>query len=516
MDAVQEFWKPKDGPETVFLEWVLTERYNYRCRYCEQDHRAKGAFQYHPAAVWKQEFDRHFKEKGRNLSLAITGGEALVHPEIWEFLEALSVEDYAVNISLDTNLSPMACRSLTTPRRINLGRFWLSAGFHPDTTTFEDFIGRLVQVQEAGHRFFYINYVITDASIDAYEDRRDQLKELGVILHPNPFFPAPRKPNPRHQTLIKRHLNAVDFPYKMSTTSPKGKLCLSPAVAYVMLATGKLYVSCASFKQLSGDFFDEELPTRFEGYTPCSHATCGTIYRYSFLKELGVNVSANPRLHYVSRIWDRWSELEEQETTNQEDRGKQDMEYDPDAWERIASSFDNGFAQYGWLPHRQNALDWAVGKAQDSILDIGCCRGAFGQAIKERFTGRVAGVDITPTFVEDTCSKGLEAYVADARELPFEDGEFQTVLLLNVIMHLDDPQRAVHEAARVAGKFLILSCYGTDEGEPVAAHRHSFLSWAYPDAHLRGFVPKGWVCKDTARFDLPIGKTVFQYLWERE
>lgn len=199
-------------------------------------------------------------------------------------------------------------------------------------------------------------------------------------------------------------------------------------------------------------------------------------------------------------------------------------QYRPEAWQEIAPSFDNGYAQYGLEPYRLNVIDWALSVTKESLLDVACCRGLISLTIKERgFTGRIVGVDITPAFVEDARSKGLEASVADARSLPFKDGEFETVMLLNVIMHLDDPQKAVSEAARAARRFLILSSYVSDT--PIAYHDRpkkkgisgKFLAWAYPDEILRSFVPSGWLCKQVARFPVPgRDREVIQYLFEKE
>jgi len=198
------------------------------------------------------------------------------------------------------------------------------------------------------------------------------------------------------------------------------------------------------------------------------------------------------------------------------------MRYDPAAWQKIAGAFDNGFAQFGWEPYRLNILGWALDVTTESLLDVGCCRGEITHAIKEQFAGRVVGVDITPAFIEDARSKGLEALVADARALPFRDGEFETVLLLNVIMHLDDPRAAVAEAARVARRHFVLSAYTASE---TTAHHEGrrrgrgqmsrFLSWAYPDETLRSFVPPGWVCRRLAYFTVR-NRELAQYLFERE
>ncbi|UNK72554.1 class I SAM-dependent methyltransferase [Microbacterium sp. H1-D42] len=64
----------------------------------------------------------------------------------------------------------------------------------------------------------------------------------------------------------------------------------------------------------------------------------------------------------------------------------------------------------------------------------------------------VALIDPVPRHVEQALSIGVDAHVADARELPFSDASFDAALMLGPLYHLaseHDRVRALREAARV-------------------------------------------------------------------
>ena len=86
------------------------------------------------------------------------------------------------------------------------------------------------------------------------------------------------------------------------------------------------------------------------------------------------------------------------------------------------------------------------------VLDAGCGAGAYVRRLTENGYHPV-GLDIelppdTPRGV--TCA-------GRAEQLPFADESFDTVLLINVLEHLDDDVLALHEAHRVCRHNLILS-----------------------------------------------------------
>jgi SAM-dependent methyltransferase len=80
-------------------------------------------------------------------------------------------------------------------------------------------------------------------------------------------------------------------------------------------------------------------------------------------------------------------------------------------------------------------------------LDLGCGEGRVGAELARR-GHRVVGVDSSPAMVA-MARERHEAVVADAADLPFEDGSFDLVVAYMSVMNLDDPEAGVREAARV-------------------------------------------------------------------
>jgi len=77
------------------------------------------------------------------------------------------------------------------------------------------------------------------------------------------------------------------------------------------------------------------------------------------------------------------------------------------------------------------------------LLDLGCGVGHSFRLLDPRET---VGVDIDPGAL---AGQDRETRVADMRELPFGDGEFDSVLAVQSIEHVPDPERVVAEAQRV-------------------------------------------------------------------
>jgi SAM-dependent methyltransferase len=91
-----------------------------------------------------------------------------------------------------------------------------------------------------------------------------------------------------------------------------------------------------------------------------------------------------------------------------------------------------------------------------SVLDVGCGAGALLRSCAAR--GVVAtGVEASAVRVEPLLADGLSVETASASELPFDDDQFEWVTLRHVPHHLADPQAALHEAARVAARGLLIA-----------------------------------------------------------
>lgn len=81
------------------------------------------------------------------------------------------------------------------------------------------------------------------------------------------------------------------------------------------------------------------------------------------------------------------------------------------------------------------------------ILDVGCGTGA-NLAELGRF-GKVEGVDSEPEAVRLCRRAGWEVQHVAGESLPFEDGSFDLVTLLDVIEHVDDDENLLREAGRL-------------------------------------------------------------------
>jgi SAM-dependent methyltransferase len=88
------------------------------------------------------------------------------------------------------------------------------------------------------------------------------------------------------------------------------------------------------------------------------------------------------------------------------------------------------------------------------ILDLGCATGDYCLELGKLGYACV-GADINKAYVAAARKKGVNAVVS-GEKLPFEDNSFDTVIMFEVLEHVQDPERVLREAKRVsAGNILI-------------------------------------------------------------
>lgn len=91
-----------------------------------------------------------------------------------------------------------------------------------------------------------------------------------------------------------------------------------------------------------------------------------------------------------------------------------------------------------WLYPR--ICDYFTGR----VLDVGCGIGDF-----VKFRKQTTGTDINPQIIKFCKNQGLDVIQMDTDRLPFLSGEFDGVLLDNVLEHIRFPKSLIEEIYRV-------------------------------------------------------------------
>jgi len=100
--------------------------------------------------------------------------------------------------------------------------------------------------------------------------------------------------------------------------------------------------------------------------------------------------------------------------------------------------------------------------APESVLDIGCGEGVLTEQWAVRLgDGRVVGTDLQDPKLEAEWAirrrRNLRFAAMPVESLTFADDEFDLVAATEVLEHVDHPEAAVAEMARVARRWLLVS-----------------------------------------------------------
>lgn len=136
----------------------------------------------------------------------------------------------------------------------------------------------------------------------------------------------------------------------------------------------------------------------------------------------------------------------------------------------------------------EHVLAFLTERAGASVVDLGCGIGAYGKRLRE--TGRdVVGIELDVGAVARAQADGLDVRVGDVTALPFPDGAFETSVLVDVIEHLVDPERALAEALRVARRNVLVTVPNVGEYERLRTYGVTYWHLVTTD-HLNFFTPE--------------------------
>jgi ArsR family transcriptional regulator len=135
-------------------------------------------------------------------------------------------------------------------------------------------------------------------------------------------------------------------------------------------------------------------------------------------------------------------------------------------------------------PLHKALVELTISRPLGDLLDIGCGCGRLLKLLASR-AHRVVGVDIDPDARRSARAEMLLAGLpnctlrqGDMLSLPFADAEFDTIILDDVLVGTEQPQKALAEAQRVlkrGGRILLLASIRDNS---VAELNEQFTEWA--------------------------------------
>ena len=133
------------------------------------------------------------------------------------------------------------------------------------------------------------------------------------------------------------------------------------------------------------------------------------------------------------------------------------------------------YATEAGLEGRRAAYRWADGPdapellfetvarlAPAAVLEVGCGPGELSERVRLELGASVVAIDISPRMVELAQSRGVDARLGDAQDLPFADASFDCVVAAWMLYHVPDVDRALGEFARVlrpGGRLVAVTNY---------------------------------------------------------
>jgi ubiquinone/menaquinone biosynthesis C-methylase UbiE len=118
-----------------------------------------------------------------------------------------------------------------------------------------------------------------------------------------------------------------------------------------------------------------------------------------------------------------------------------------------------GISKWYW-DYKDKKIIQAIPPESESILDICYGEGILLEKIGKYFTNsRIKGIDFIPENIEICKHYGLDVSLGDTYKLDISDATVETVLLIEVIEHLENPNLAIMEIYRIlkpGGVLIIL------------------------------------------------------------
>jgi len=121
------------------------------------------------------------------------------------------------------------------------------------------------------------------------------------------------------------------------------------------------------------------------------------------------------------------------------------------------------------------------------ILDFGCATGGYCLELK-KLGFECVGVDINEEYIKIAQQKGVEAHIIKDR-LPFNDNSFDTVIMFELLEHVQYPDRILKEAKRVGKKNILITVPNCEGFEKLGSYGLTYNHFLAMD-HINFFTKK--------------------------
>ena len=124
-----------------------------------------------------------------------------------------------------------------------------------------------------------------------------------------------------------------------------------------------------------------------------------------------------------------------------------------------------------------------------TLLDVGCGDGSIARRVMDRRPGLSAtGADV---LARPHVAIPMQVY--DGQRLPFDDDQFDAVIVIDVLHHCDDPDKMLTEIARVARSVVLIKDHLAANAVSRAVLR--FMDWVGNRGHGVRLVYNYWTAE---------------------
>lgn len=152
--------------------------------------------------------------------------------------------------------------------------------------------------------------------------------------------------------------------------------------------------------------------------------------------------------------------------------------------------------------------------AAQSVLEVGCGEGHLSRYLFQQLAPKhFAACDLSLERVEASMRRDIELREASVYALPYEDCSFDLVVCCEVLEHLEFPDRALEQIARVTRKWALFSTPNEPFFRGMNLLRGAYLgSLGNTPGHLQHFSPASLTALVRDRFVVSDTRTPFPWI----